>query len=121
MAQIDKPALRQALEETPNGALSPKVPALSGREYAPTPRVLAGGRLGRLNMEQIYARIGEFDPERITMHQRQLMRRDPMLKMGLHFCKVSLVNAPFHFDCSDPRIAAFADRAYRAIHVAFCM
>lgn len=93
---------------------------LSPREYAPTPRVLSDVQR-RLSLDLIYARIGQFDPDRITMEQRRQMRRDPMIKMGLHFTKTPLVNAPYHFEGPDPRINAFVEQAYRPVHVALVL
>lgn len=54
--------------------------------------------------------IGKFNPENITLKQRKLMRRDPMIKLGLHYRKVPLINAPRRVECDDPQIKAFVEK-----------
>lgn len=88
--------------------------------------VAARDRAAPLSMLQSKARwlgafdpetlIGRFDPDRITQRQMRQMRRDPIINLGLHFKKTMLVNAPWHMECDDQRVAAFAEGALRAIY-----
>ena len=117
--RLGRPARRQLAPLNTRTAAELPLP-LSTREYAPTPRVLSDVSR-RLSLDLIYARIGQFDPDRITMEQRRQMRRDPMIQMGLHFTKTPLINAPYHFEGPDPKINAFVEQAYRPIHTALIL
>ena len=55
----------------------------------------------------IQQHIGKFDPDQITFEQMRLMRRHPMIAFALHFLKAVLLNAEWHIECADPKIAAF--------------
>lgn len=111
-AKVNREAL-QALQKRSKNGSGPG--GLSVMEYGPSVKVLSGRRnLGTI--DQILETVGRFDPNRITMRQRHQMRRDPMIAMGLHFIGVPIVNADYHFECDDERVAQFVDRAYRAIH-----
>ncbi len=89
--------------------------ALSTIDYTPSMRMLQHGArsMGAFDLE---ATIGRFDPERITMKQRSQMRRDPMIALGLHFRKATIINAPWHMECDDPQVAAFATWALDRIY-----
>jgi len=89
--------------------------ALTTVDYAPSLHTLQKHArvLGAFNIEN---QIGRFDPENITFKQRGQMRRDPMIALGLHFRKSTLVNAPWHIECDDPQIAAFADWSLRRVY-----
>lgn len=89
-------------------------PRLTPVDYAPPLDLRAVARnLGAFDLE---GQIGKFDPERITMKQKRMMRRDPQIALGLHVRLAMLVNAPWHMECEDPQVAAFADGALRAIY-----
>jgi len=84
-------------------------------EYGP-PLSQLQSKARALGAFDVEAAIGRFDPDRITTKQKRQMRRDPMLKLGLHFKKTFLLNAPWHVECVDPQVAAFAQRALEAVY-----
>lgn len=90
---------------------------LSSRNFAPNIAALTRARqIG--TFDQQAGTIGKFDPTRISYLQKYFMSRtDTMIRLGLHYTKVPLINAPFHFECEDPQVAAVVDAAYRRIHV----
>jgi hypothetical protein len=90
-------------------------PALAGAEFGPPIEVLHTKRR-LLNPASIEGMLGKFDPENITMHQRAQMRRDPMLALGLHFRKTTILNAPWHIECEDPQVAAFVEYALKEVY-----
>lgn len=109
MAEINREALGE-LTKPKNG----DGPLLRTVDYSPPLDMRMTARsLGAFDLN---ATIGKFDPERITMRQRAQMRRDPMIALGLHFRKSTLINAPWHVECDDPQIAAFVDRALRDVY-----
>jgi hypothetical protein len=90
---------------------------LTTRSFGPDISVISRTRqLG--TWDQHAATIGKFDPTRISYMQKYFMSRtDTMIRLGLHYTKVPLINAPYHFESDDPQAAAFVDNAYRRIHV----
>jgi hypothetical protein len=110
MAELNEAALGKVAR-----GKSPTTPgALSLEDYSPKVRVLQNAR--QLGAAQIAATVGRYDPERITMRQREQMRRDPMIALGLHFIRTPLMNADWHMECADPQVAEFANRALRPIY-----
>lgn len=92
----------------------PDDPRLTPVDFSPPLDLRASARrLGAFNIE---GQIGKFDPETITMRQKAQMRRDPQIALGLHVRLAMLVNSPWHMECEDPQVAAFADNALRAIY-----
>lgn len=69
-------------------------------------------KVGSLQEQRMMSRafirnnIGEFDPENISIARRHQMRRDPMIQLGLHYCKFPLIRSKWSIECADPRIAA---------------
>jgi hypothetical protein len=109
MAEVNREALG-ALTAPTNG----DDPKLRTIDYSPPLDLrLLARNLGAFALDTT---VGRFDPERITMRQRAQMRRDPMIALGLHFRKSTLINAPWHVECDDPQIAAFVERALRDIY-----
>jgi hypothetical protein len=107
---------REGLEKLTTRKQDETAPALrSGVEYGPPIELLANKARG-LGAYDLNGMVGRFDPERITMKQRSQMRRDPMIALGLHFRKTTLINAPWHIECEDPQIAAFVENALRAVY-----
>jgi hypothetical protein len=89
--------------------------AIGGPDKGPSLKVLQDARRALppyFGAEEV---VGKFNPDRITMRQMEQMRRDPMLRLGLHFRKVPLVRAPWRVDCPDPQIAAFVEGCLRRI------
>lgn len=109
-----------AIETTKQGH-QPGDTQLSVRTFAPN--IAALTRIRQLGgWEQQASSIGKFDPTRISYMQKYFMSRtDTMIRLGLHYTKVPIINAPYHFECEDPQAAAFVDQAYRAIHVRLMM
>lgn len=114
MAKINKDNLQSQNGDTPEAAKSPSAVV----EYGPSVRVLLNGRM--LGNSDILNTIGKFDPTFVPMEARLKMREDVMIKLGLLYIRTPIINADFHMECSDKQVAAFADRAYRAIHVKLC-
>ena len=92
----------------------PDDPRLRLIDYSPPLDLRAVAR--NLGAFDLNAQIGKFDPEHITMKQKRMMRRDPQIALGLHVRLAMLVNAPWHMECEDPQVAAFATGALEAIY-----
>jgi hypothetical protein len=89
-------------------------PRLTPVDYSPPLDLRMAAR--NLGAFDITGQIGRFDPERITMKQKSQMRRDPQIALGLHVRLAMLVNSPWHMECEDPQVAAFATHALEAIY-----
>ena len=63
--------------------------------------------------------IGEFDPENISLFRMYQMRKDPMLQMGLHYCKFPLVRSKWHIECEDEKIGQAIEEMIRPVHAAY--
>lgn len=61
--------------------------------------------------------LGQFDPEKITYEQMYMMRRDPMIALGLKYIIAPLVNAPWKIKCPDRQQGAFVEEALKEIYV----
>lgn len=97
-----------------NTRREPGDPRLTPVDYSPPLDMRALARnLGAFDLSGI---VGKFDPERITMKQKRMMRRDPQIALGMHVRLAMLVNAPWHMECEDPQIAAFAEGALQEIY-----
>lgn len=109
MAKINTGELKKL-----NAQREPDDPRLTPVDYAPPLDLRATAR--NLGAFDLGGQVGKFDPERITMRQRANMRRDPQIALGLHVRLAMLVNAPWHMECEDAQVAAFAENALRTIY-----
>lgn len=110
MAEIDEAGLAKVAR----GRQPTAAGGITLQDYSPKVRVLQNARM--LGATQIASTVGRYDPERITMRQREQMRRDPMIALGLHFIRTPLMNADWHIESSDPQVAEFAHQALRRIY-----
>lgn len=109
MAEVN----RDALVALPATSEEP-AKRLVGEKGPPLSMMASPNRISGVHNQPEQA-IGKFDPGRITMRQRELMRRDPMIRMGLHFRKTPLIRAPWRAVCTDRQVAAFIEEALRLV------
>jgi hypothetical protein len=63
--------------------------------------------------------VGDFDPEWISLPRLYQMRKDPMVQLGLHYCKFPLIRAKWHIECEDRRIAAGVTEIVQNVYAAY--
>lgn len=77
---------------------------LATRDYAD--RVLAHLGEQRLITDHFLREFGVFNPEYLSLKDMRRMRKDMMVKMGLHYRKAPQVSSEFTIKCEDPQITA---------------
>lgn len=89
---------------TPHGATA-AADRLVRKNYGD--RVLASiGESRMITDRYVRAMIGEFNPDAVSIRDLRRMRRDTMIKMGLHYSKAPLIRAEWTIECEDPAIQA---------------
>lgn len=87
-----------------NGAPTDEAAKLARKDFSAQVASLSEGRMiSRAFMRQA---VGDFDPEYISLPRLYQMRKDPMIQMGLHYCKFPLIRAKWNIECEDPKVAA---------------
>lgn len=87
---------------------------LAQKDFSSQVAVLAEQRL--MNRAFLRKAVGEFDPEYISLSRLYQMRKDPMIQMGLHYCKFPLIRAKWNIECEDPKIAAGVTEIIRNVY-----
>ena len=115
---LNTQALNAAGGEDPGNAKGKQaaVPEVSAeKNYGPPVRATVKKGKGSYYSGALKA-LGEFNPENITYEQMYMMRRDPMIALGLKYLKAPLLNAPWKIQSKDLRQAAFVENALKAIY-----
>lgn len=79
-------------------------------------------QIGSLAEQRIMSRrflrdaVGDFDPENISIPRLYQIRKDPMIQMGLHYCKFPLIRAKWSIECEDPKIQAAVTEIIRNVY-----
>jgi hypothetical protein len=110
MAEINKEALSTVQTRRDDGA-PPEI--LSITDPGPPVRMLH--ERGSTRGFDPLSYVGGFNPDRITIRQMELMRRDPQIRLGMHFRKVPVARAPWRADSDDPQLAAFITEVLRPV------
>jgi hypothetical protein len=97
-----------------NGAPTREAQRLASKDFSAQVASLDEQRM--ISRSFLRQAVGDFDPEWINLPRLYQMRKDPMIQMGLHFCKFPLIRAKWHIDCEDPRIAAGVTEIIRKVY-----
>lgn len=87
-----------------NGAPTKEAAKLAGKDFSA--QVASLGEQRQISRAFMRKAVGDFDPEYISLPRLYQMRKDPMIQMGLHYCKFPLIRAKWAIECEDPQIAA---------------
>lgn len=86
---------------------------LAKRDFSQQVASLASDRM--MTRELFSQFYGQFNPELITLDRLHAMRRDPMIRMGLHYRRGPMLRADWHIQCEDPQIAQGVDEICRDV------
>ncbi len=78
-------------------------------------QTLQMGQNRMIDQQFIRGAVGQFDPEIITVPRLHMLRRDPMIRMGLYYTKAPMYRMKWRAESEDKQLAAATDEAIRKV------